>query len=48
LAALLLAQMPEEDAFFMLIKISDEYLGGYFKAGMETLTVDGNLYNLLQ
>lgn len=47
LAALLLTQMPEEDAFFMLIKISDEYLQGYFKRDFETLKVDGEILQSL-
>ena len=43
LAALLLTQMPEEDAFWMLIKISDEFCQGYFKNGFEMLKVDGDI-----
>ena len=39
LAALLLTQMPEEDSFWMLVKIRDEYLLGYFKSGLVALTV---------
>ena len=31
IAALLLMHMPEEDAFWMLVRISDVYLKGYFK-----------------
>ena len=47
LAAVLLTQMPEEDAFWMLVKISDEYLSGYFKAGLDAVNVDGNVLQFL-
>ena len=35
IAAMLLMQMDEEDAFWMLVIISDTYLKGYFKSGLE-------------
>lgn len=35
IAALLLMHMPEEDSFWMLVRISDFYLKGYFKPGLE-------------
>ncbi len=35
IAALLLMHMPEEDSFWMLIRISDFYLKEYFKPGLE-------------
>jgi hypothetical protein len=42
IAALLLMHMPEEDAFWMLVKISDMYLKEYFKAGLAKVQVDGH------
>jgi hypothetical protein len=42
IAALLLMHMPEEDAFWMLISISDVYLKEYFKPGLEKVQIDGN------
>ena len=47
LAALLLTQMPEEDAFWMLVKISDEYLAGYYAKGLEAVNVDGQILHCL-
>jgi hypothetical protein len=41
IAALLLMHMPEEDAFWMLISISDVYLKEYFKPGLEKVQIDG-------
>ena len=41
IAAVLLMHMPEEDAFWMLIKISDFYLKEYFKPGLEKVQIDG-------
>jgi hypothetical protein len=35
IAALLLMHMAEEDAFWMLVRISDTYLKEYFKPGLE-------------
>lgn len=42
IAALLLMHMPEEDAFWMLIRISDFYLKEYFKPGLEKVQIDGH------
>ncbi len=47
LAALLLTQMPEEDAFWMLVKISDQYLAGYFESGLEAVRLDGQILHCL-
>ena len=47
IAALLLMHMPEEDSFWTLIQISDVYLKGYFKPGLEALLVDGKLLECL-
>jgi TBC1 domain family member 10 len=41
IAAVLLMHMPEEDSFWMLIRISDYYLKGYFKPGLEKVQIDG-------
>ena len=41
IAAVLLMHMPEEDAFWMLIQISDVYLKEYFKPGLEKVQIDG-------
>lgn len=41
IAALLLMHMPEEDSFWMLIRISDFYLKEYFKPGLEKVQIDG-------
>ena len=41
IAALLLMHMPEEDSFWMLIRISDFYLKEYFKPGLERVQIDG-------
>jgi hypothetical protein len=43
IAALLLMHMPEEDAFWMLIKISDFYLSNYFNSGLENFQNDGQI-----
>jgi hypothetical protein len=49
IAALLLMHMPEEDAFWMLIRISDFYLKAYFKPGLEQVQIDGHaLYYLFK
>lgn len=42
IAALLLMHMPEEDSFWMLVRISDYYLKGYFKPGLEKVQIDGH------
>jgi hypothetical protein len=47
IAALLLMHMPEEDSFWMLIRISDYYLKGYFKPGLEKVQVDGQALYIL-
>ena len=41
IAALLLMHMPEEDAFWMLVMISDFYLKEYFQPGLEKVQIDG-------
>lgn len=41
IAAVLLMNMPEEDAFWMLHKISDFYLKDYFKPDLEKIQIDG-------
>lgn len=41
IAAVLLMHMPEEDAFWMLVQISDVYLKEYFKPGLEKVQIDG-------
>ena len=41
IAALLLMHMPEEDAFWLLIRVSDFYLKEYFKPGLEKVQIDG-------
>ena len=49
IAALLLMHMPEEDAFWLLIRISDFYLKEYFKPGLEKVQIDGHaLYYLFK
>ncbi|RNA05526.1 TBC1 domain family member 10B [Brachionus plicatilis] len=49
IAALLLMHMPEEDAFWMLIRISDFYLKEYYKPGLEKVQIDGHsLFNLFK
>lgn len=47
IAALLLMHMPEEDAFWMLIRISDFYLKEYYKPGLEKVQIDGHSLFLL-
>jgi len=47
IAALLLMHMPEEDAFWMLVRISDVYLKGYFKPGLEKVQIDGQALFIL-
>lgn len=39
IAALLLMHMPEEDAFWMLIRISDYYLTEYYKPGTNRFSI---------
>jgi hypothetical protein len=41
IAAVLLMHLPEEDSFWMLIRISDYYLKEYFKPGLEKVQIDG-------
>jgi len=49
IAALLLMHMPEEDAFWMLIRISDYYLTEYYKPGLEKVQIDGRaLFHLFK
>ena len=49
IAALLLMHMPEEDAFWMLIRISDFYLKEYYKPGLEKVQIDGHaLFHLFK
>lgn len=47
IAALLLMHMPEEDSFWMLVRISDYYLKGYFKPGLEKVQIDGQALFIL-
>jgi hypothetical protein len=42
IAALLLMHMLEEDAFWILVRISDYYLKEYFKPGLEKVQIDGH------
>lgn len=42
IAALLLMHMPEEDAFWILVRISDHYLKEYYKPGLEKVQIDGH------
>ena len=49
IAAVLVMYMPEEDAFWMLIRISDLYLKDYFKPDLEKIQIDGHtLFNLFK
>jgi hypothetical protein len=49
IAAVLLMHMPEEDAFYMLIRISDMYLKDYYKPDLERIQVDGlTLFHLFK
>ncbi|XP_069738856.1 TBC1 domain family member 10B-like isoform X2 [Phaenicophaeus curvirostris] len=46
-AAVLLMQMPAEQAFWCLVQICDKYLPGYYSAGLEALQLDGEVFGAL-
>lgn len=49
LAALLLMNMPSEQAFWCLVAICDKYIPGYYSPGMEAIQLDGDiLFGLLK
>jgi len=49
IAALLLMNMPAEDAFWCLTAICDKYIPGYYSQGMEAIQLDGEiLFGLLK
>jgi len=49
IAALLLMNMPAEDAFWCLTAICDKYIPGYYSPGMEAIQLDGDiLFGLLK
>jgi len=49
LAALLLMNMPSEEAFWCLVAICDKYIPGYYSPGMEAIQLDGDiLFGLLK
>jgi len=49
IAALLLMNMPAEDAFWCLTAICDKYIPGYYSQGMEAIQLDGDiLFGLLK
>ncbi|XP_069776082.1 TBC1 domain family member 10A-like [Narcine bancroftii] len=49
LAAVLLMQMPAEDAFWCLVQICEHYIPGYYSQGLEAVKVDGQvLFRLLR
>ncbi|XP_053909050.1 TBC1 domain family member 10B-like [Cuculus canorus] len=43
-AAVLLMQMPAEQAFWCLVQICDKYLPGYYSAGLEAVQLDGEVF----
>jgi hypothetical protein len=47
IAALLIMHMPEEDAFWILIRISDFYLKNYYSPDLECIQIDGQTLFLL-
>lgn len=48
-AALLLMNMPTEQAFWCFVSICDKYLTGYYSAGMQAIQLDGAiLFGLLK
>jgi hypothetical protein len=49
IAALLLMNMPAEQAFWCLVSICDKYIPGYYSPGMEAIQLDGDiLFGLLK
>lgn len=49
IAALLLMNMPAEEAFWCLVSVCDKYIPGYYSAGMEAIQLDGDiLFGLLK
>ncbi|XP_030215658.1 TBC1 domain family member 10A [Gadus morhua] len=49
IAAVLLMNMPAEDAFWVLVQICEKYLPGYYSPGLEAIQLDGEiLYALLR
>jgi len=42
-AALLLMNMPEEEAFWTLVSICDRYIQGYYSPGMKTIQMDADI-----
>jgi len=49
IAALLLMNMPTEEAFWCLVAICDKYIPGYYSEGMEAIQLDGDiLFGLLK
>merc|ERR1712106_477211 len=49
LAALLLMNMPSEQAFWCLVAICEKYIPGYYSEGMEAIQLDGDiLFGLLK
>ncbi len=49
LAALLLMNMPSEQAFWCMVAICDRYIPGYYSPGMEAIQLDGDiLFGLLK
>jgi len=49
LAALLLMNMPAEQAFWCLLAICERYIPGYYSPGMEAIQLDGDiLFGLLK
>ena len=48
-AALLLMNMPEEEAFWTLVSICDRYIQGYYSPNMKTIQMDADiLFGLLK
>ena len=49
IAALLLMNMPAEQAFWCLVAVCDRYITGYYSPGMEAIQLDGDiLFGLLK
>ena len=49
IAALLLMNMPTEQAFWCFVSICDKYLTGYYSSGMQAIQLDGDiLFGLLK
>ncbi|XP_071946290.1 uncharacterized protein [Antedon mediterranea] len=43
IAAVLVMQMPAEEAFWCLVQICEKYLVGYFSPGLEAMQIDGDV-----